>query len=146
MQLLYRAHKFHLEEFAILRDAPLSNECQVIINLQIGADKDVKQIGVRIRVEYTDAEEKILVFSMVCIYAIDSKCWEDYVVDNKIIIPQKHILVLSAKSYEVIKGVLWAKTMDTGLNGVVLPEFNMVEFCKDDFVLEVIEDKSQNVS
>lgn len=142
IMLKYRTDKFKIDEFFVSENTfPKSKKLQTWI--QVGVDTQQHLLAVRIRIIFSDNKETpYLAFQMTCMFIIEAESWETYIHEGvKLVIPREDLIILFRQAYETTRGALWAKTLDLGKQDIILPDADMEQICKENFIYQLNTEK-----
>lgn len=138
-EIQYRFQKMALEQFAILNTS-VEGEAPVVgfqTEVQFGFDVENKVLKSQISLVMQHDETLLVKAVLSCYFMIAPECVERMVADGKLVFNQPILIQFASFCYGALRGVLFAKTAETGLERFVLPPLYFQEIIHEPFVVEV---------
>ena len=132
----FRMDQIKVEQFAILENNIPQDDIDFSAELTHGASKEDKVIAIRLKVSYTSKETLLLVSVVSCMFKIEPKSWQEWVKDNKVVVPRGFIAHLAMHTFGTARGILFAKTEGTPYQRLILPPTNVDAMITEDFIIE----------
>ena len=132
----FRMDQIKVEQFAILENNFPQDDIDFSAELTHGASKEDKVIAIRLKVSYTSKETLLLVSVVSCMFKIEPESWQEWVKDNKVVVPRGFIAHLAMHTFGTARGILFAKTEGTPYQRLILPPTNVDAMITEDFIIE----------
>ena len=132
----FRMDQIKVEQFAILENNIPQDDIDFSAELTHGASKEDKVIAIRLKVSYTSKETLLLVSVVSCMFKIEPESWQEWVKDDKVIVPRGFIAHLAMHTFGTARGILFAKTEGTPYQRLILPPTNVDAMITEDFIIE----------
>jgi len=139
VSVTFRLVKISTEQFAIIPEAydKASNEIKLSVNVNFGLNSENRIIVSIVKVQFEQNAKPFLISEIANHYQLEEKSWEELNKNDKIIIPKNiaaHFLVLTIGT---LRGVIHAKTENTGFVNFILPTINVADLLQNDVELLV---------
>ncbi len=132
----FRMQQIKIEQFAILSEkAPA--EFKIETNFTTGTDAANHVTFMRLRINYCVAGSVLLTLTMVCVFSIDAKSWEQLITENKIVIPRGFLVHMAVHTLGTARGILFAKSEGTEWQNKILPPINVDVLFKEDLTINL---------
>jgi hypothetical protein len=107
-------------------------------NIELKINNDKHQIGLFLTIQFFQNDKLLIKSETGNHFVIEENKWNEFKIENKIIIPKDFISHLAMISIGSMRGVLVAKTENTSLSKLILPTLNVQKmFQKDvEFILD----------
>lgn len=112
--------------------------------MQFKIDSQYKHIGVYLQFEFIQGKKVFLKIQVSCHFKIEETAWNDFVQENKLLVPKDFLAHLAMITTGTARGVLFAKTEGTFFSKFIIPPINVARLIKEDALFEMITDKANN--
>jgi hypothetical protein len=121
------------EQFAIIEeDFTSKKEIGLGTELQFKLDQKNKQIGVFLGFEFMQGKKVFLKVKVSCHFKIEIDSWEEFIQQDKVVVPKGFLAHLAMITTGTTRGVLFAKTEATQFSKFIVPTLNVSEMIKED--------------
>ena len=138
--IYYKFVKMDLSQFATFDEGIAINDGEEVgigIKHQFAYKFSRGLVLCKTTVDYSLYQSNLLKAELDCIFQIDSESVERLEKDGgEITLPSGLLRQLASLAYGTLRGIIFAKTMNTQLNNIILPLADVREFVKDDVVFK----------
>lgn len=131
--------KVTTEQFAVIdSNFQRGAEIKLHVNFRFGADDKQKVIAVFNSFTFETNEKQFLIVEAGCHFAIAPESWERMFDSklNKLVVPKGFLQHMGVLTVGTCRGILHAKTENTGFNQFHIPTINVAELIKEDNVFD----------
>lgn len=143
--IYYKFVKMELSQFATFDEGIAINDGEEVgigIKHQFAYNFNSGMVLCKTTVDYSLYQSNLLKAELDCIFQIDEASVERLEKDGKeITLPSGLLRQLASLGYGALRGVIFAKTINTQLSNIILPLVDVREFVKDDVVFKKDEKK-----
>lgn len=82
--------------------------------------------------EFMQGKKIFLKIQVSCHFKIEEGSWNQFIQENKLIIPKSFLAHIAMITTGTTRGVLFAKTESTQFSKFIVPTLNVVELIKED--------------
>jgi len=141
MDIKYIFKDIKQKQFAIFPDKFAENvktdlQINLDISSEVNADADHSVIRYKILLEIQQKKKTFLLIEIECYFLLTKDSWEK-VDDNKYKLPIDFIRHLALLSISTIRGIVYAKTEDSKLKGIILPSIDVSKLVIEDYIVEI---------
>ena len=137
-QIQYRFRKIDVTQFAMflenyseqIKDVTFKTDTQFIF------DKDQKVLNCRIGVAMSKDNRPLLKIELCCYFEITEETIENIRQENQYVFAPGVLIQFASLCYGTLRGVMHIKTLNTPLNGFILPPLYFEEVIKTPFVAQ----------
>lgn len=122
------------EQFSI-NPALLKDRAAVSVetHMDFGISEDFTCIVTKGIFRYVEADNELLRLEIDCSFAVGSEQVDD--IKENGLVDREYLLYLGSITVGTARGVIHAKTVNTALAGLVLPQINLTKIVEGDFIL-----------
>ena len=135
----YRFRKIDVAQFAIFPEHYSSEMSEVGFGLdsQFAFDKEQNVLCSRIIVSMTnEANNLLLKIELCCYFEIAKESMQNILQDNSYVFQPALLVQFASLCYGTLRGVIHMKTIDTPLNGYILPPVFFDTIINNPFIVE----------
>lgn len=126
------------EEFAILEKFPkVENDMGFNTEIQFTIYEETKEMTCFVSVEFIIKKIKLLKLKVACHFAVKPENWEDFTVENRLIVPKDFLVHLAMIAVGTTRGVLHAKTENTEYQLFAMPLIDVQNVITEDEIFEL---------
>ena len=134
----YRFRKIDVAQFATfpenyVREIP---EVGFLLQSQFSFDKEQSVLCSKVIVSMMDDKLPLLKAELCCYFEITNDSLRNILQDNRYVFQPPLLIQFASLCYGTLRGVVHLKTIDTPLNGYILPPVYFDTMIKDPFVVE----------
>lgn len=136
---MYRYSRLHLEQFAIFEEnyKPGNNDIEFQAEVQYSFDIEQSILCCTITEKITDKESPLIKAELNSYFDIQPESVSALKHDNKIMFPPSLLVQFASLCYGSLRGVIYAKTLNTPLNKYVIPPVYFANTIDKGFAVEV---------
>ena len=113
------------------------NQQRFRLNTSFKIGEKLNDVSCVIQLELLQEEKLIVKLKISCLFIISEEAISNFKRENKITFPKSLISHFAVLTLGTARGILYSKTEDTALKGVVLPTVNLNETIKEDVVFDI---------
>lgn len=132
----FRMDQIKVEQFAILENKLPQDNIGFSAELTHAVSKEDNVIAVRLKVSFTSKEKLLLVCVVSCIFKVEPDSWQEWIQENKVVVPRGFMAHLAMHTFGTARGILFAKTEGTPYQQLILPPTNVDTMIKNDLIIE----------
>ena len=134
MKISFQIRKFNTNQFAVLEPKRKfkPEELGLIMNVKFGLYNDTRVLACIYSVTYTVNNTKLMTLELQGDFEISKEDFRTQVKDNQLNLPKRFAQHLAVITIGTARGVIHAKTENTGYNKYYLPTVNIQELVKSD--------------
>jgi hypothetical protein len=125
------------KQFAIIpENYKATNINKYVATTDFMLDEEQKIIEVLLEISLKQRKGVFMICQIACYFSIEQDAWDSFLRpnDNAIVFPKDFATHLVVLAIGTIRGILYAKTEDTVLNGFVLSTLNVTKIVKKDVI------------
>jgi hypothetical protein len=127
------------EQFAIIEENfSFKKETELATELQFKLDQKNRLLGVFLGFEFVQTKKVFIKILVSCHFKIEINAWNEFVQQDKLILPSGFLTHLAMITIGTTRGVLFAKTEATQFSKFIIPTLNVSEMIKEDVSFDVV--------